>query len=326
MKNAFLFLLSACSVALIGCGQSLSDGVDGGHDHSPVSLHIHPTEGPHQGELVELGNAEYHAELVHDDAAGIVTAYVLDSSAKLAVPISATEILVNLSHDGHAEQFALAASPQSSDPPGKSSRFASTDVELAEDLDNDAVTAQLVVKIRGKQYRGAIGHGHDHGEGHHHEHDDALVWQRLDIQHARYAISLGHHSKLLHAGEPVEPAVSIMLNGTPVSDAQVHNSLWSGDGKTLLAEEVRTTYEPPTLKEPAHYAQGDLNIPSDAKNVVIRFRVVLPGNAGEVSYDLPVLTEHESSVPAGNLRAFDDPTPQPKHSERAQKVPLKISL
>ena len=302
MRNMFLCLLSTCCVVLVGCGQSSCDGVDCGHEHNPVSLHFHPTEGPHQGELVELGNEEYHAELVHDDAAGIVTAYVLDSSAKLAVPISATEILVNLSHDGHAEQFALAASPQSSDPSGKSSRFVSTNAELAEDLDNDAVTAQLVVKIRGKQYRGAIGHGHDHGEGHHHEHDDALIWQRLDIQHARYAISLGHHSKLLYAGEPVEPAVSITLNGTPVSDAQVHNSLWSGDGKTLLAEEVRTTYEPPTGEEPAHYAQGELNIPSDAKKVVIRFRVVLPGDAGEASYDLHVLTEQESSVAGEDMR------------------------
>ena len=81
----------------------------------------------------------------------------------------------------------------------------------------------------------------------------------------------------------------------------------------MLAKEVRTTYEPPTVEEPAHYAQGNLNIPSDAKDVVIRFRVVLPGVAGEVSYDLPVSIEHESSVPAGSLRAFDDPAPQSKH-------------
>ncbi len=304
MRNMFLCLLSLCCVALVGCGQSSCDGIDCGHDHSPVSLHFQPTEGPHQGKLVELGNGEYHAELVHDDAASIVTAYVLDASAKLAVPVSATEILVNLSHDGHAEQFALAANPQSGDPSGKSSRFASTDAEHAKVLDNDAVTAQLVVKIGGKQYRGAIGHGHDHGEGHSHGPDDALVWRRSDIQHARYAISLGHHSKLLYPGKPVEPAISITQNGTPVSNAQVHNSLWSGDGKTLLAKEVRTTYEPPTVEEPAHYAQGNLNIPSDAKDVVIRFRVVLPGDAGEISYDLHVLTEQESSVAGEDMRDY----------------------
>jgi hypothetical protein len=78
---------------------------------------------------------------------------------------------VNLSHDGKAEQFALAASPQSTDPTGKSSRFASADAELVEDLDNEAVKAQLVVDIGGKQYRGAIQHDHE-GHDEHDEHQD----------------------------------------------------------------------------------------------------------------------------------------------------------
>ena len=127
--------------------------------------------------MVELGNEEYHIEIVHDDDTGAVTAYILDSSVKAAVPIEAPEIKVNLSHDGQAEQFALAASPQLSDPSGKSSRFVSTDAELAEDLDNDAVEAQLVLTINGKQFRGTIQHDHEgHGEHGDHEahqgHDD----------------------------------------------------------------------------------------------------------------------------------------------------------
>jgi hypothetical protein len=306
MRKMFLCLLSTCGVALVGCEHSFCDGDDCGHDPGTVTqvqahVHNHPTEGPHHGDLVELGNEEFHAEIVHDDAAGTVTAYILDSSAKLAVPISATELAVNLSHDGHAEQFRLPANPQPSDPPGNSSRFSSIDEELARELDMEAVKAQLVVKIGGKQYRGAIEHRHNHGGGHHHKHDDALIWRRSDIQHAHYTISLGHHSELVHAGEPVEPAVSITSHGTPVSEAQVHISLWSGDGATLLAKEVRTTYEPPTPEEPAHYAQGELNIPSSARTVVIRFRVVYPGNAGEVSYDMHLLTERVSSVAAGSL-------------------------
>ena len=310
MKCCLVPLLLIANITLTGCGSSTeapSSSLHADDNDEPQSHgdeHAHTEEGPHHGALIELGNGEYHAELVQDDAASIVTAYVLDSSAKLAVPISATEILVNLSRDGHAEQFALAANPQSGDPSGKSSRFASTDAEHAENLGDAAVTAQLVVKIGGKQYRGAIGHGHDHTAGHSHGPDDALVWRRSDIQYARYAISLGHHSKLLYPGKPVEPAISITQNGTPISDAQVHNSLWSGDGKTLLAKEVRTTYEPPTVEEPAHYAQGNLNIPSDAKKVVIRFRVVLPGDAGEVSYDLHVLTEQESSVAGEDVHDY----------------------
>jgi hypothetical protein len=306
MRNLFICLLSTCGVALVGCEHSFCEGDDCGHDHGPVTpvhalAHDHPTEGPHQGSLVELGNEEFHAEIVHDEVADTVSAYILDSSARLAVPISATQLAVNLSHDGHAEQFRLSANPQASDPPGRSSMFTSTDAELGHELDLESVKAQLVVKIAGKQYRGAIVHRHDHGHAHQHEHDDALVWQRSDIQHAHYAISLGHHSTIVHAGEPVEPAVSITNHGTPVSDAQVYISLWSGDGKTLLAKEVRTIYEPPTDAEPAHYAQGELNIPSISRTVVVRFRVVYPGSAGEVSYDMHLLTDKVSSVAAGGL-------------------------
>ncbi len=133
-----------------------------------VDVHNHPTEGPHHGSLIELGNEEYHAELVHDEDAGTVTFYLLDSSAKNAVPIEAATLLVNLTHDGQAEQFSLAAHPQVSDPSGKASRFNSSDAELAEELDHEGVEAQLVVSIGGKQYRGEIHHDHDH-EGHGHE-------------------------------------------------------------------------------------------------------------------------------------------------------------
>ena len=135
-----------------------------GHDHAG---HDHPTEGPHHGALIELGNEAFHAELIHDEAARAVTIYLLDSAAKEAVAIDSTEILINLSHDGSAEQFVLAASSQLGDVPGKSSRFVSTEEELAEDLDLEDVKAQLVVTINGKQYRGAIHHDHDH-EGHDH--------------------------------------------------------------------------------------------------------------------------------------------------------------
>jgi hypothetical protein len=82
------------------------------------------------------------------------------------VPIYETKVLVNLTHDGSAEQFELAANPQSTDPSGKSSRFVSTDAELAEDLDIEGIEAKLVTTIGGKQYRGNIEHDHDH-EGHH---------------------------------------------------------------------------------------------------------------------------------------------------------------
>lgn len=161
--------LSVLLLTVIGCGQS-QDGTVGTAPPATVDAHDHPSEGPHHGGLIELGNEEYHAELVHDDAAGTVTIYLLDSSAKNAVPIDEADLLINLSHDGNAEQFKLAAAPDVSDPPGLSSRFTSTDAELAEDLDHEGAEAQLVVTISGKQFRGKIAHDHDEADHEGHDH------------------------------------------------------------------------------------------------------------------------------------------------------------
>jgi len=176
--NILFTTIAAMSLSVIllsGCGEDkkpgASAGADGHADHDDHAGHDHPSEGPHHGSLIELGsNEEYHAELVHDEKAGSVTIYMLDSSAKKSVPIEATELLINLSHDGEMEQFKLAAKPDTDDPSGKSSRFVSTDEELAEDLDHEGAEAKLVVTIDGKQYHGSIEHDHDHED--HDEHDD----------------------------------------------------------------------------------------------------------------------------------------------------------
>ena len=153
------------SLLLAGCGESPEAGKAnsqaspnaGSHDDHG---HEHPTEGPHHGHLVELGNEEYHAEIVHDEA-GSVTVYLLDGSAKTAIAIDAAEVAINLSHEGKAEQFKLPASPDSNDPKGRSSRFVSRDKHLGEDLDAKGSAAKLVVTINGKQYSGKIDHDHD---------------------------------------------------------------------------------------------------------------------------------------------------------------------
>ncbi|MCO6435964.1 MAG: hypothetical protein J5J06_02625 [Phycisphaerae bacterium] len=165
-------LLMALTVAA-GCNQNASGPavppVNGGEGHADHAEHAHATVGPHGGDLIELGNEEYHAELLHDERAGTVTIYILDAHAKAAVPIDATELTINLKHDGQAEQFKLAASPDAGDPPGESSRFTSSDAELGEDLEHEGAEPQLVVTINGKQYRGKIEHGdHGHEGGHKH--------------------------------------------------------------------------------------------------------------------------------------------------------------
>ena len=136
---------------------------DHGHGHDE---HGHPTEGPHHGVLVELGNEEYHAEVTHDDATGTVTVYLLDASAEKTVTSDATEITINVKHGDKPEQFKLSAQPQDGEPAGQSSRYSLTDKELAEHLHEEGTAPRISLMIGGKPFSGAIPHedhaGHDH--------------------------------------------------------------------------------------------------------------------------------------------------------------------
>ena len=135
-----------------------------------ADVHAHASEGPHHGVLVELGKEEYHVEVTHD--ATSVTLYVLDSSAKQPVPIDASQVTINVLHDGAPEQFVLPASPDAADPAGSSSRFTLNDAELVGHLDDVSSAPKLSLTIAGTPYRGEIKHahdGHDHS-GHAHAH------------------------------------------------------------------------------------------------------------------------------------------------------------
>lgn len=124
--------------------------------------HDHPSKGPHGGALVELGNEEYHAEMVHDEKAGKVTVFLLDSAGKQAVPISARDLTVNIRRSGKPAQYRLKAAPLEGEEQGKCSAFASSDKELLEHLDAEGVEARLRVSINGKSYSGKLEHSHEH--------------------------------------------------------------------------------------------------------------------------------------------------------------------
>jgi len=125
----------------------------------------HPEEGPHNGHLIELGKEEYHAELVHDDAAHKVTIYLLDGAAKKAVAIADKELSVNIVVGGKPQQYKLLAVPQSEDAAGQASRFELTNEELCEALDDEKTAGRLNVAIAGKSYSGEMSHaGHEDHE------------------------------------------------------------------------------------------------------------------------------------------------------------------
>lgn len=179
-KHSYAFGWSAALAAafsLAGCngqpaeetgvvGDTPPDTVATGHDdHEGHDHGAHPEHGPNGGDLIELGEEEYHAELVHDS--GTVAIYILDSAAKEAVPIEATDVTINLKQDGKPEQFKLTAAPQEGDGEGKASRFTVEDADLASHLDEEGAGARLMVTIAGKSFNGAIEHHHGH-EGHEH--------------------------------------------------------------------------------------------------------------------------------------------------------------
>lgn len=295
-RPTFLYLALAVlsgPLLLAGCDSGSDEpAADNTADASSADVttggdHSHTSGGPHGGSLIDLGHGDYHAELVRDDHVPGVAVYLLDSSAEQAAFVEADYLTINLLVDGKPEQFQLAASPQSSDPQGKSSRFVSGDEKLRAYLDAEDLEGRLLVKIQGRSYTGDLHQIHGR-HTHSHTGDDALTWRREGIRHQGYQFALGHHGEDLHAGHAVEPAVGITRDGKPVADAQVFNSLLAADGQTVLAKESRTVYEPPTADEPAHYAQGNLTVPRDVDRLVIRYRIVLPRGDGETSYDVPV--------------------------------------
>lgn len=122
--------------------------------------HAHE-KGPHKGSLIELGEEEYHAELVHDEKTGTVTIYLLGADAKTTVTTDAKDVAVNAKVKGKAVQLKIKAAPQKGDKAGTTSCFASKSKELAELLDDEEAKPILRVSIAGKTFNGKIEHDHD---------------------------------------------------------------------------------------------------------------------------------------------------------------------
>jgi len=262
---------------------------DHGHDHGPGG-HSHGghVAGPHDGAVADWGGGRYHVEFTvnHDKKESVV--YILGDDEKTPVPIRATSVLLSINEPEF--QVELTPQPLEGEAEGTSSRFVGTHDSLGMVRE---FAGAISAEVDGTPYVGEFAeeaHGAGHAHGHAHGEDDALVWEGTPVEHAGTKIQLGHHGRHLHAGKEVEPAVSITRDGKPVSDAKVFNALLSADGETVLAEEVATVYEPTTEEESAHYAQGALMIPKDARKVVIRFRVVLPGEEAR-TFDVPVSVE-----------------------------------
>jgi hypothetical protein len=162
-NRGILAIVICFALGFVGCNSQPATSTAGASGDKAHHDHDHPSEGPHHGELIDLGKDEFHAELVQDEATHTVTIYVLDAAAKEVVPIDATELALNLLVAGKPQQFKLAARPTSGEPAGKASCFVLSDKALCEAIDTKGTTGRLNIPINGKAFVGKIAaHDHDH--------------------------------------------------------------------------------------------------------------------------------------------------------------------
>ncbi len=182
-RVSLVVLAMVVVLSLNGCGSDSSDTHSGQTPEGPSPTaqdpgDVHPTEGPHGGHLIELGNEEYHAELLHDEQAHTVTVHLLDAAGKQPVAAGQPEIMVQLFQDRQFVSYALKAVPKAGDAADTASEFQIVDQALCNILSHeDKVRGRLQVTIDQQPYTGTIEHeshdheGHDH-EGHDHEGHD----------------------------------------------------------------------------------------------------------------------------------------------------------
>src|SRR5687768_16805338 len=114
----FPVVLIACSIVVVsGCGKKSATG----HSHA-----AYEHRAPHGGTLVELGEHAYTVELVRDDAAGRLTAYVLDGHAENFVRLKAPAIELIAMPGGTLTRVSLqaVANPATGETVGDTSQFA----------------------------------------------------------------------------------------------------------------------------------------------------------------------------------------------------------
>lgn len=169
----------------VGClAACLVVGCDGGSEYKTANQirqenpnaadhddHDHAA-GPHGGAIVELGEDEYHAEVVVDGKTHTLTVYLLGPDAKTATPVAAASATV-MTED--QTSLALKASPQEGEAEGKASKFELVDEAAVGALvDAGYLHGAFQIEIEGKPFRGDIDAHFDGGshDDHDHDHDE----------------------------------------------------------------------------------------------------------------------------------------------------------
>lgn len=134
-------LAGAMAVVISGCG---NDEGHAGHGHAGGHAHT----APHGGTLIELGSHQGNIEFVRDEAAGKLTAYLLDAHAESFVRVPLETFTLKATVGGKEEllTFKPVGNTVTGEKPGDTSQFEAAADWLRTTPSFDAVLPQLPIK------------------------------------------------------------------------------------------------------------------------------------------------------------------------------------
>uniref|UniRef100_A0A7C2JYF3 Lipoprotein n=1 Tax=Schlesneria paludicola TaxID=360056 RepID=A0A7C2JYF3_9PLAN len=162
-------LAGGAACGLIGCGgpsQEFKPAAElpAAHDdHGHV--HGESAEGPHHGALVELGEEEFHAEIVVDGKAHSLKLYLLGPDAKTAASTAASEATIAV-EDGPT----LTLKAVEGQPEGMNTVFEVVDEKAVHDIaEAEFIHGELKITVGEKEFKTGLD-VHFHAD-HDHEHE-----------------------------------------------------------------------------------------------------------------------------------------------------------
>ena len=169
-------LMITATILIAGCTSEDNEYTKPTPSSDPVK-EVHGTHkpGPHGGQLLDLGEHEFMAEVVFkEDDPKSITVYLIEHDDTSKTVLSDDEKLTinGLKVDGQETSLTLTANPQEGDADGKTSRFGLSGDGIPEGIEDmhELENGTFNVMINGKSYSGTI--EHDHDEDHDHEHSE----------------------------------------------------------------------------------------------------------------------------------------------------------
>lgn len=143
MKPQFLFSLALAAALCGGCAKSESTP-------KAEAVHKHEHKPPHGGTPVELGEEEYHVELVRDAAAGKMQAFIFDGELESFVRIPAASFTIGASVAGKEESLVFQAVPNAAtgETVGDTALFEARADWLKTTPEFDAVLKEITVRAK----------------------------------------------------------------------------------------------------------------------------------------------------------------------------------